>query len=311
MIVLVALILVLVGGLALSSAASGRALEAAESLGERAGLSPFVIGLTIVSIGTDLPEIANSISAAASGHGDLNVGDSTGSAAVQITFVLGVLCIMRPLPTPRRFVATAGLFTVGALILGAVLMADGHIGRLDGLLLILVWAVATPTVGRSSPLDRTSQPTLFGRGAVTQLGRTLIALAFVGAGAVAAVTAFIEITDRLGVPEYVTSFFVLSVGTSLPELFVNGRAMLQGSGRLALGALLGASLVDATLSLGIGPALFPTDVSDEAAAGTIVVAGVVGVAVAVLFSRSTHHRPSGVALLGLYVALFPLLLLLA
>ncbi len=300
--------ILLVVGLVVSGIASGKALRGAEALGELAGLSPFVIGLTILSIGTDLPEIANSLTASAAGRGDLNVGDSTGSAATQITFVLGLLLLMKPMATQRRFVAMTGSFTVAALLLGAALMADGEISRLDATVLVSGWGVSTWLVARTSRSDRTSQPSLFGPGALRELRRTVAGLAGVAAGAVAAVTAFGNITDELGVPEYVTSFFVLSVGTSLPELLIDGRAIRSGSGALALGDLLGSSLVDSTLSLGIGPLAFPTAVSTSAAQGTLIVSGVVAAAIVVLLSRTTHGRWSGIALIGLYAALFPLLI---
>ena len=301
-------ILAVVAGLTASALASDRALRAAESLGHRAGLSPFIIGLTIVSIGTDLPEIANCFSAAAAGRGDLAVGDATGSAATQITFVLGVLLFIAPIRTNRMFVSSVGGLTVVALLLASALMADGQISNFDGLILMAVWVFSTALVSSVAETGRTSQPSLFTRGIGADVAHTLGALAIVGAGAALAVWAFANITDDLGVPEYVNSFFVLSVGTSLPEMIVDGKALRRGAGALALGDLLGSSLVDSTLSVGIGPALFSVEVSDEAAQGTLIVAGVVALAILVLLTRREHRWTSGVVLIGLYLALFPLLL---
>lgn len=297
-----------VGGLLIAVLASRRALSAAVDLARVAGLSPFLIGVTIVGVGTDLPEIANSISAAAADRGDLIVGDATGSTATQMTFVLGVLCLLFPVRTDRRFVASSGLMMALALLAGAALLSDGVISRIDGTLLIGAWILGTAVVGATSRTRRTDQPSLFTRGIGQDVLATLGALALVGAGAVSAVFAFGQITDELGVPEYVTSFFVLSVGTSLPELLVDGRALRQGHGSLALGDILGSSLVDSTLSLGIGPLLFPVDVSSEAADGTYVVAAVVALAVLVLLARTEHRWLTGVVLIGLYAALFPLLI---
>ena len=298
-----------VAGLSVSVVASGSALRTSEALGRRAGLSPIVIGLTIVSIGTDLPEIANSILASAAGRGDLNVGDSTGSAATQITLVLGVLCLLRPLAVGRRFAAIAGAFTVSAFVVAAAMMSDGSLSRLDGLLLVLIWVAATAVTGRSAPLAETRRAESSGPGIALLAGKALLALAVVGAGAALAVTAFGRLTDDLGVPEYATSFLVLSIGTSLPELLVDGRAVLRGMGALALGDILGSSLIDATLSLGIGPLLFPTAVSAEAARGTLLVGAVVAAAVILLVSRRLHDWKSGLTAIGLYLLLFPLVII--
>lgn len=302
-------VVLLVAGLTVSGLASGKALRGAEALGELAGLSPFVIGLTILSVGTDLPEIANSISAAAAGRGDVNVGDSTGSAATQITFVLGVLLLMRPLTTRRSFVAMTGSFMVGGLFLGAYVMADGQITRLDSVLLISVWIVGTGLIAWKARVPRTSQPSFFDRTALPAIRMTLVGLIGVAGGAVLAVHAFGRLTDELGVPEYVTAFFVLSIGTSLPELLIGGRAIRRGAGALALGDLLGSSFADATLSLAAGPLLFPTEVSASAASGTLIAGGVVAAAVALLLARTRHAWPTGVALLALYAALLLLLIL--
>ena len=100
-------------------------------------IPPFIIGITLVSIGTDLPEITNSIVASVTGHGDVNVGDSIGSAVVQSTLILGLLpLIAGAFPIARGRVTRIGAATAGALLLGAALMADGHLSRLDALLLI-------------------------------------------------------------------------------------------------------------------------------------------------------------------------------
>ncbi len=301
-------IVVLVGGLAASGLAAGKALESGQALAEAARVSPFVVGLTVMAVGTDLPEIANSIVASAAGRGDLNVGDSTGSAATQVTFVLGLLCLLRPVRAERTFVASAGVFIVAALLLAASLMRDGHLSRIDGGMLLVVWLVTTYAVSRTARRSRTAQPTLFGQGVGRELTLMMAALAVVAVGAVGAVTAFGEITERLDVPEYATSFFVLSIGTSLPELLVDGRAVRRGAGAIALGDILGSSLVDSTLSLGIGPLCFPTTVSDAAASGTLVTAGVIALVVLILLRRRDHHRRTGVLLVGCYAVLFPLLI---
>ena len=113
-------------GLGLTVVASQRTLDAAQSMARSLGLSPFLVGMTVVALGTDLPEIANSITASATGHGDVNVGDSIGSSVTQITLVLGLLCLFNRVPTERRFVAVAGPTTVVAVLLGALLRGRRH-----------------------------------------------------------------------------------------------------------------------------------------------------------------------------------------
>lgn len=300
---------VLIVGLWASNAGSRRVVTAGERLAMRFGLSPFMIGLTIIAIGTDMPEIATSISASASDHGDLVVGDSVGSTVTQITLVAGLLCLYRPMRAERRTVLWTGAMIVSALIIGAAVLNDQELGRVDGGLLVLFWLVGTYTVHAYAREPRSRQPELFSTTLASDVGQLTMALTAVAVGAMAVVLAFVEIADMLGVPEYLSSFFVLSIGTSLPELLVDGRALRDGQGALALGDLLGSSLVDATLSLGVGPLLFPVSVSASTAGGSLVAAGVVAGAVVVLARRQVHRRASGTALLGLYAIGFVLLLL--
>lgn len=84
-------LIVLILGLALLAFASNKAVDSSVSLASALGVSPLIIGLVIVSLGTDLPEITNSIVSSALGHGDLNVGDSLGSVLAQISLMLGLL----------------------------------------------------------------------------------------------------------------------------------------------------------------------------------------------------------------------------
>ena len=304
-------VLLVAVGLAVSILSSGRALTAAEKLGLRMGLSPHVIGLTIVAIGTDLPEVANSIIASAEGRGDLNVGDSTGSAATQITLVVGVLCLLRPLPVKRRLVAISGALIVAGFALAALVLANGELSRSDGALLVGAWVVASFVVYRTTGFthelesDMADTPAGPSTGPWILTARTLLWLTFVAGGATVAVTAFGRMVDDLGVPEYATSFILLALGTSLPELIVNGKAVRAGMTTLAVGGLLGSTLLDATLSLGIGPLLFPTDVSDAAAQATLIVGAIVAAAVLLLLRADVHGKLTGALAIGLYLMLYP------
>jgi cation:H+ antiporter len=307
-VLIAAFLTVMVAGLVVTALASQRTFESARDLAERLELSPFIIGVTVVALGTDLPEIANSIAASATGHGDVNVGDSVGSSLTQITLILGLLCLVGRVTSDRKFVAVAGSFTVASVLLGSLLLLDGEMTRLDGLVLVSAWVVGMVLVQRLGHIVTVEQRVLFHSGTLAVLRRLAGGLLVVGGSALLAVWAFTEVAARLGVPEYATSFLALSLGTSLPELAVDGRALRAGESSLALGGLIGASLADATLSLGIGPLLFPTTVSSSAAGGSLIAAAVMGVAVVWLWSRSEHHRGSGVVLILAYACAYLVIL---
>lgn len=295
-------IVALIGGVVLAAVGSRRAVTSALVVSDRLGVSAGLVGVTVLAVGTDLPEIANSISASVTGHGDLNVGNATGSALTQITLVLALLIVASGFRLDLRerldVVVTTGVATVIGLVLLLVLVSDGTLSRLDGLLLVTLWIASILLLRQSEP---TSLRPRGGSGVGLEVGTTLLWLAIVAGAATVVVYSFVELADRFGVPEFVASALVLSLGTSLPELVVDWTAVRRGAGMLAIGDLFGSSLVDATLAAGIGPLIRSISVSDTAIAGTIVIA--VGCAAATLVAATVRHPPVAATLLfGVYVA---------
>ncbi|MDE2490120.1 MAG: hypothetical protein KGM24_04685 [Elusimicrobia bacterium] len=284
----------------------------AAALSKRLTAPPFLIGITLVALGTDMPELVNSIVSCRLGHGNINVGDSIGSVFAQGTLVLGLLpFVARAAPPVRRreVLLTSGL-TLAALLLGVVLVRDGTLSRLDGLLLSLVWVAATGTAWRFGGAPGEPPPRAGGASgsAFGHAAKLFGALAVVAAAAAGLVHAVAAASAALAVPEYVVGFFGAALGTSLPELVVDLTAMRRGQKEIALGGVLGACLIDATLSLGIGPALFPTPIDAELALRGAAVAFVAMASALMLGSRVKHDRWSGAALIALYVCGYFLLI---
>ncbi len=294
---------VLTVGIAVAALASRRAVVAALAVSEGMGISPGLVGVTVMAVGTDLPEIANSLAAALTGHGDVNVGDSAGSTLTQVTLILGILCVIaRPIPTDRRMVVPVGAATVAAMLLTAILLADERFGQLDGLVLVAIWAISMVALGyQDSPVESSSRDR---RPVARSVVVVLAWLAVVAVAATAVVQAFIRLTDALGVPELIASSVVLALGTSLPELIVDFTALRRGVAALAIGDLFGSSLVDATLSIGIGPMFRATTVSSGASSVCLVVAVGVMLATIIAARRKNHGLQSAAALMLTYVGAF-------
>lgn len=297
----------IIAGFGIALVASRKAVQHASALAHGSSIPPFLIGITFVAIGTDLPEIANSVMASLAGHGDLNVGDSVGSVVTQVTLIFGLLALLARGAfeiDPTR-IAAVSMFTVIALGIGALLMADGDLSRLDAVVLLAAWVLFTAVSWRlapplSGPVMET--PTYH---RARHAGLTILFLAAVGVGSGAAVKGVIELSALLGVPEYLISFFGASIGTSLPELVVDMTAVIAGKRDLALGDILGSCLVDATLSIAAGPLIAPTAVTTALAVrGSIIAMVVMALATAVVGLRRRHDRWSGVFLLLLYGAVY-------
>lgn len=303
--------LLFVGGLALALVASDRAVAYTRALAATLGAPPFIVGVVLVSLGTDLPEIANSIASHVQGEGDVNVGDSVGSTLTQYTLVLGLFpLVVGAMAIERRQVGLVTVLTMGGLALTSLFVADGWLGRWEGVALVLAWAVFTWIVVRSLPgLSHDEPPAVAFQGKLAQAGVVLGTLAVVGLGATVAVRALVRIAELAGVPEFVIAFFGASLGTSAPEIVVDVTALLRGAPGIALGDALGSSLVDSTLSIGAGPIVAPAEVTARLAlTGTLYTFVAVGVAGSFLAGRRRHDRVSTALLFVLYLLAYAVLL---
>jgi cation:H+ antiporter len=301
----------LVGGLLVALLASNRAVAYTRVLAGRLGLPTFIVGVVLVSVGTDLPEIANSIAAHLQGQADVNVGDSLGSVLTQSTLVLALLALVTgTIAVGRRQAALVTVLTLGGLLLVALFVRDGFLDRWEGAVLVLAWALATVAVVRGIPgLVSDDPPPETNRHVAVHAGAVLLALGVVGFGATVAVRSLVSLAESVGVPEFVIAFFGASFGTSAPELVVDLIALRRGAPGIAVGDALGSSLVDATLSVGIGPLVRPGALTGHlafvAALYALVAVAVVG---ALLVARRRIDRRSAVVLLALYGAAYLLVL---
>ncbi len=296
----------LVAGLVLTLFASTRTVDHARKLVEATRIPPFFVGITLLAVGTDLPEIANSLVASFTGHGDLNAGDSIGSVITQATLVLGLLpfFVGEFVVRPMRVIAVCGV-TMVALGVGALLMRDGDLSRGDGAVLVAMWIIGSLVLIRQLA---GSEAAVDGNGSHHRVRhglQALLHLSLVGIGSAVVVTAFAEISALLGLPEYLLSFFLASIGTSLPELVVDVTALRGGHLGMAMGNTLGSSFVDATLSIGIGPLFFPTAVTASlAVAGSITALFAMGLVGVVLAASRVHNRITGSIFVLAYVAVY-------
>jgi cation:H+ antiporter len=301
----------MVVGFTVAVLASRVAVEGASDLVSRTRIPPFVIGLTLVAVGTDLPEIVNSLVASFQGFGDINAGDSIGSALTQTTLVLGLLPLLGgAFVVPRRRTSAIGIAIVASLLLGAALMGDGDLSRLDGGILLGAWVLASLLVWRQGvPPSREAPPESVDGRARRSVLELIGGLVVITAGVMLAIWGTVEVAESAGVPAYLISFFGASLGTSLPELVFDVTALRRGQTDIAVGDVFGSSLVDATLSIGIGPLFFPTLVTaDLVVRGSLFAAGIIAIATMLLVSRRRHTWVSGLILIGLYLALYPVLL---
>jgi cation:H+ antiporter len=302
----------LVGGLALALVASDIAVSYTRALAVALGAPSFVVGVVLVALGTDLPEIANSVAAHLQGEGDVNVGDSVGSTLTQNTFVLGLFpFVVAMIAISRRQVGLVMGLTIVGLLLTTWFVSDGELGRLDGLVLVVAWAIAMVLVVRLGAVSSTvdEPPQVRFQGHVPRALVVLGMLLLVGVGATVAVRALVSVAEDFGVPAFALAFFGASLGTSAPEIVVDLTALARGAPGIALGDALGSSLVDATLSIGVGPLVEPAPVTARLAViATLYTTAAIAVVAGLLLVRRKHDRRSAPVLLGLYALSYAVLI---
>ena len=260
-------ILFLIGGLVLLVFSSDTAVEHSVSIASALGASPLIIGIVLVSLGTDLPEIANSIIASAAGHGDINVGNSLGSVLAQITLVLGILpFLVGTFKVNRKEVLVMGACQILALIMCVAMTEKGYITRLNAFLLVASWVifmVILVNVTGKKATKETDTPPSTNRRYFYHFRRATLGFVGIAIGAYVVIQSVTTLSSIFHISEYLVSFFVLAIGTSLPEIMVNLTAIRNRHYKLAIGNTLGSCIFDASFAIGIGPLIFPITVSSS------------------------------------------------
>ena len=294
----------LIIGLTLLAISSEKAVEHSIGIATALRLSPLMIGLVVVSLGTDFPEIVNSIISSALGHVDINVGDSLGSALTQTTLVLGLLPFAGgAFRVKREEIMVMGACEILAFIASVSMVEKGYISRMNAVFLVASWPllmlITRNVVKGSPPLTQSNH----------RLPHHLVlaALGFMGVavGAYTVVQSVIALSALLAVPEYYVSFFIVAFGTSLPEIVVDLTAIRRKQYEIAIGDAIGSSIVDAGFSIGMGTLFFPGAVTAPLAMKTGLYAVMCAVVVvSILALRQKHDRKSGLLFIMLYAVAY-------
>lgn len=288
---------------------SEKAIRHSVAIASALQISPLVIGLVLVSIGTDLPEIVNSITSSAMGHGDINVGDSLGSALAQITLVLGLIPFFAgKLEVKKREVLVVGACEVLALIIAVSMVEKGYFTRINALFLMASWLVFilfARSIMAKNNKEKEIAITITNESNFSNFRHWIIALlGFVGLaiGAYIVVQSVISLSASFNISEYLISFFVVAIGTSLPELVVTITALRKKQYELSIGNIIGSCLFDASFSIGIGLFFFPQAISGELAATTGLYAIFGSIfAILLLAIRSKVDKKAGAILVFVYL----------
>ncbi|MCY1705657.1 calcium/sodium antiporter [Pannonibacter sp. SL95] len=295
-------IVFLLVGLVLLFAGGEGLVRGAVALAARLGMSPLLIGLTVVGFGTSMPELVVSLKAAFAGSPDIAVGNVVGSNTANILLILGIAAVIYPIPTSipgiRRDLFV--MLAVAVLTLGLGYM--GALDRLTGGLMFaaLVGYIAYAALSGKQDADEGSQPT--NMPLWQQLAFIVVGLAALVYGADLLVTGATSIARSFGIPEAVIGLTIVAVGTSLPELATSAVAAFRKHSEIAIGNVIGSNIFNILGILGITAVLHPVTIAPTMAAFDIpLMLGVTLMLVALLLAAKSLSRAIGASFMLLYV----------
>lgn len=299
--------LILMGGIAGLWLGTELTVGGAMAIARRHHLSEFFVGLVILSIGSDLPELAVAVDAGLKGllgqdASGVVVGTSVGSAVAQIGFVLGLAGMISYLTLPRRFVFRHGGVLLGATALLFVVAFDGQISRTDGMILVGAYgAYVLALMNGVNVPDQQPRP-LAGGGFSSWLA-LVAGLAVVIGSSEITVSSVVRIAHELDISEAVISVLIIGLGTSLPELSISISAILKKRTGLSVGNIIGSNILDTLLPIGVAAMISNLVFDPHILFFDLPYLFVLTVVVLAFFiTRRGIERPEAIVTLGLYTA---------
>lgn len=309
-------------------------VKAAASIAKKLGVSEFMIGLTLVAVGTSLPELASTIAATYQGATGVIIGNVIGSNSANIGLIIGISVLLLAVKTKKSMLKRDGYLMLASSVLFFLAILDGVLTQLEGAVFLVLYAayllflVETKDEREGSYHFRQFIPYFFrfrylrtlhqslrsysrGKGFREPVGKDLL---FLGGGGIAValgshylIAEAVFFATLLGVTQTLVGLTIIAIGTSLPELVVSLAAIHRRYGSLAIGNILGSNIANVFLIAGVGGLLVPL----AASATTIWISTPFMLLLSVLillFIRShwSVRREEGALLIALYLMFFVL-----
>jgi len=309
-------------GLAALVAGAESLVRGASKIALSFGISPLVVGLTIVAMGTSSPEVAVSVGAVLNGSADIAVGNVVGSNIFNVLFILGISALVTPLVVHSQIIRQEVPIMIGASVMLAVLAIDGQIGRWESALLLSLLAGYIVFLVRQSRAEtaesrgefegRVSQPGGWDGHWSVQLLLILAGLGLLLLGSNWLVDSAVVFARALGVSDLVIGLTIIAAGTSMPEVATSVMAAVRGERDIAVGNVIGSNTFNILGCLGLSGLVSSGGLGIASAVLNFDLWVMVAVAIACLpvfmFGRQIGRR-RGLLFLAYYVAYVAYLIL--
>ena len=306
-------ILLLIVGLGLILAGANFLTDGSAALAQRFRVPEFIIGLTVVAVGTSTPELVVSVLSAIGGQSDVAIGNVVGSNIFNVFVILGVCALIRPVPLTAGNIRRDIPFGVLVSLLLVALAQDSllckgaadRIGRLDGAAMLALYILLMWYTIRKTKRPEATAPT---EGSKAPMAAWLTAVMIVGglAGLVFGGEMFLRsatsIARSLGVSESVIAITLVAGGTSLPELASSLVSLFKGKAEMALGNVIGSNIANILLILGVSATIHPLSMGGITVWDLLMVllSSVVVFLAAFTFKRKAIDRWEGALFVAIY-----------
>lgn len=294
-------------------------VDGSVGIAHRFNLPELLIGATVVSVGTTLPEVMVSCQAALQGNSGISYGNAIGSIICNVSLIAAITIAVKPGPVNTRSLRIpAGFFTVSAVIYLAIALSTGRFERWQGFLLLavfLTYMIVSTLHMKNHPEEadpaENDKETANDSPLIKDILLLVIGAAVIAVGANLLVNNGTLIAQWLGVPDSVIGLTMIALGTSLPELITAITSLMKGHGALSLGNIIGANLFNIVLVSGAAISLSPFSIPSEKTIAGINSSFVVDLPVMVLvmvilcvptFIKGRLSRWQGILLLCIYAA---------
>lgn len=317
-------IVLLVIGLAALVGGAELLVRGAAAIASRLGISPIVIGLTVVAFGTSAPELAVSVNASLGGSSDVALGNVVGSNIVNILLILGLSATVGALAVTQRIIRLDVPILIVVSLVVLMMSLDNSVGRIDGAILVTgaityTWWLVKTSRSESKAITEEYQEAIdildedvVKLPLLTQILLVLGGLVILVIGSQLLVNSATEIAESFGVSELVIGLTIVAIGTSLPELATSVMASIRGERDIAVGNVIGSNLFNIMLVLGTSSVVSSDGVPVQDSALRLDMPVMIGATLALLpicWNGFQIKRWEGFVLSGFYV-LYVLYLLL-
>lgn len=302
-------ILLLVLGFALLIKGADLFVEGASKVADKFGIPQIVIGLTIVAMGTSLPEAAVSISAALKGSADITIGNVVGSNILNVLIILGLTAVIRTVAVKKNTIRYEIPFTVLVTVLLTVMgLIDYTIGRMEGVILwifMILYLVYLLWISKTDK-DAIEEVPEAGKGDAVwkMLLYILIGITMIIVGSDFSVDAATAIAIDFGMSERLVGLTIVALGTSLPELVTSCTAAIKGKADIAVGNIVGSNIFNILFVVGTTALLTPVPYSANFSVDSFVAIGTMVLLWLCVVPGKKLNRLGGIVLLLGYVGYF-------